>query len=83
MSDIDVTNGKTMVILVPLDKSDEVKTVLIDKKIYQNMFRPKRISNSLALPIKNNYQNLHQELTVLFRHHTAKLPSAYYFVYVR
>tara|TARA_S200000501_G_scaffold187310_1_gene176153 strand:- start:5395 stop:6558 length:1164 start_codon:yes stop_codon:yes gene_type:complete len=66
MSDIDVTNGKTMVILVPLDKSDEVKTVLIDKKIYQNMFRPKRISNSLALPIKNNYQNLHQELTVLF-----------------
>ena len=25
MSDIDVTNSKTMVILVPLDKSDEVK----------------------------------------------------------
>ena len=36
MSDIDVTNSKTMVILVPLDKSDEVKAVLIDKKIYQN-----------------------------------------------
>ena len=66
MSDVDFTIGKTMVILAPLQKSDEIKSILIEKKVFQNKFRPQRFSDKLALPIKDDYGTIYEKLCQLF-----------------
>ncbi len=66
MSDVDFTIGKTMVILAPLQKSDKIKSILIEKKVFQNKFRPQRFSDKLALPIKDDYGTIFEELCQLF-----------------
>ena len=66
MSDVDFTIGKTMVILAPLQKSDEIKSILIEKKVFQNKFRPQRFSDKLALPIKDDYGTIFEKLCQLF-----------------
>ena len=66
MSEIDVTIEKSMVILTPLHKSDEIKSILIDRKIYHSQFKPIRVSDRLALPVKNNCETVYEELCQLF-----------------
>ena len=52
-----------MAVLVPLKFSSEVKTVLVENNLYQNKFRPQRISENLALPILGNYENIAKEIS--------------------
>ncbi len=73
MSDVDDSIEKIMVILVPLKKSDEIKSVLIEKEMYHHSFKPRRFSNNLALPIKDDYGEIHDELCNLFPEFSSKL----------
>ena len=63
MSDINYAVSSCMAVLVPLKFSSEVKTVLVENNLYQNKFRPRRISEKLALPILGNYENIVTEIS--------------------
>lgn len=63
MSDIKHAVSSCMAVLVPLKFSSEVKTVLVENNLYQNKFRPQRISENLALPILGNYENIAKEIS--------------------
>tara|TARA_B100000767_G_scaffold101716_1_gene97676 strand:+ start:5069 stop:6241 length:1173 start_codon:yes stop_codon:yes gene_type:complete len=62
MSDSKQAISSGMALLIPLEFSSKVKQILIEKNLYQNSFRPKRISQNLALPICGNFENIRDEI---------------------
>ena len=66
MSDVDNSIKETMVILAPLKKSDEIKSILLEKKLFRQSLKPRRFSDKLAMPIIDDYGNIFDELCNLF-----------------
>ena len=62
MSDIKNAISSCMALFVPLKFSSEIKQILVEKNLYQNKFRPQRVSEKLALPIQGNYENITEEI---------------------
>ena len=58
MSDVDNSIKETMVILAPLKKSDEIKSILLEKKLFRQSLKPRRFSDKLAMPIIDDYGNI-------------------------
>lgn len=63
MSDIKHAISICLAVLVPLKFSSEVKQFLVENNLYQNKFRPQRVSEKLALPIQGNYENMTKEIS--------------------
>ncbi len=68
MSDVKHAHSSCMALLIPLEFSSEVKQILIDENLYENKFRPRRISEKLALPIRENYENINAEISKIMPH---------------
>ena len=72
MSDSKQAISNSLALLIPLEYSAKVKQILIDKGLYQNRFRPKKVSQRLALPINRNYDSLCEEISRIIPEVTGK-----------
>lgn len=73
MSDSIQAISNCLALLIPLEFSAKVKQILIEKGLYESRFRPKRISQKLALPINRNYESLCEEISRIIPEVTGKI----------